>query len=98
LNIYVADESGKSWIIDGSGNPASVLDAKLKDKNVKVRDFWPEGAEREVTFVYSACGCPVKAMVKRIGDRTVRTKELPVLFPDDPSAVLVISRLMRWAV
>jgi hypothetical protein len=38
----------------------------------------------------------VKAMVRRVGDRTVRTKDLPVLFPDDPAAVLVISRLMGW--
>ncbi len=96
LTIYVADESGQSWIVDGSGNPTSVLDAKLRDKNVKVRDFWPEGAEREVTFVYSACGCPVKAMVQRVGERTVRTKQLPVLFPDDPGAVQTISRLMGW--
>ena len=49
-----------------------------------------------VTFVYSACGCPVKAMVRRVGDRTVRAKDLPVLFPDDPQAVAVISHLMRW--
>ena len=97
LLIYVADAAGTSWIVDGSGNPASVLDAKLRDKDMRVRDLWPDGAEREITFVYSACGCPVKAMVQRVGDRTARTKELPVLFPDDPSAVQVISRLMRWS-
>jgi len=96
LKIYVNDESGKSWIVDGAGNPASLLDAKLRDKDMTVRDFWPEGAEREVTFVYSACGCPVKAMVQRVGERTVRTKDLPVIFPDDPEAVQTISRLMRW--
>jgi len=96
LNIYVGDDAGGSWIIDGSGNPASILDAKVRDKNQAVRNFWPDGAEREMTFVYSACGYPVKAMVKRVGDRTVRTKELPVLFPDDPAAVQVISRLMGW--
>lgn len=96
LTIYVADGAGTSWIVDGSGNPVSVLDAKLRDKDMRVRDLWPDGAEREITFVYSACGCPVKAMVQRVGERTVRTKNLPVLFPDDPAAVQTISRLMRW--
>lgn len=98
LTIYVADEAGTSWIVDGTGDPSSVLDAKLRDKAMRVKDLWPDGAEREVTFVYSACGCPVKAMVKRQGERTVRTKTLPVLFPDDPGAVQTISRLMGWSV
>ena len=46
--------------------------------------------------MYSACGCPVKVKVKRIGDRTERTSELPVMFPDDPTVVTLISQLMRW--
>jgi hypothetical protein len=96
LNIYVGDGAGATWILDGSGNPASVLESKVRDKKIAVRDFWPDGAEREVTFVYSACGCPVKAMIKRVGERTVRTKDLPVLFPDDPGVVQVVSRLMGW--
>ena len=69
---------------------------KVRDKGVPLRDFWPDGSEREFTFVYSACGCPVKAMVKRVGEKTVRTKELPVMFPDDPAAMATISKLMRW--
>jgi hypothetical protein len=96
LVIYVADPQGATWMIDGSNGAKSILDAKLRDKPSLVRDFWPDGAEREVTFVYSACGCPVKVMARRTGDRTVRTKELPVIFPDDPAAVLTISRLMGW--
>ena len=89
-------KGGKGFTVDGSNNPASVLEARAKELNVLVRDAWPDGDEREVTFVYSACGCPVKAMVKRVGDRTMRTKDVPVMFPDDPAAVATISRLMRW--
>jgi hypothetical protein len=96
LILVGAGASGKGFTVDGSNNPASVLEARAKELNVLVRDAWRDGEEREVTFIYSACGCPVKAMVKRVGDRTMRTKDLPVLFPDDPAAVATISRLMRW--
>lgn len=96
LTIYVGDDAGASWVVDGSANVSSVLDAKLRDKPVKVRDFWPDGAEREVTLVYSACGCPVKVTVRREGERTARTSDLPVIFPDDPAAVQTIAALMKW--
>ena len=96
LSVYIGDDAGASWIVDGSSGAKSVLDAKLRDKNMAVRDFWPDGAEREVTLVYSACGCPVKVMARRAGERTERTKELPVIFPDDPAAVQTIAALMRW--
>ena len=96
LTIYVGDEAGASWVVDGSSGAGSVMNAKLRDKPVLVRDFWPDGAEREVTLVYSACGCPVKVMARRAGERSVRTKELPVIFPDDPAAVQTIAGLMRW--
>ena len=96
LTIYIGDEKGSSWIIDGSNNPATILDAKVRDKGVLLKDFWPDGTEREATFVYSACGCPVKARVRRVGNRTVRTEELPVMFPDDPDGYRTISRLMGW--
>ena len=96
LILVDAGASGKGFTVDGSNNPASVLDARAKELNVLVRDAWRDGEEREVTFIYSACGCPVKAKVKRVGDRTMRTKDLPVMFPDDPAAVATISRLMRW--
>lgn len=96
LTIYIDDGTGKTMLVDGSNNPPSVLEAKINGRPQLVKEAWPDGAEREVTFVYSACGCPVKAMVRRVGDRTVRTKDLPVLFPDDPAAVDTISRLMRW--
>ena len=81
--------------MDGSNNPKSILDAKIRDLGRPVRAIWPSGAEREVTFLYSVCGCPVKVMVKRVGDRTVRTKEVPVIFPDDPAVVSVINQLMK---
>ena len=96
LTVFVGDEQGASWVIDGSSGAKSILDARLRDKPITVRDFWPDGAEREVTLVYSACGCPVKVMARRTGDRTVRTKALPVIFPDDPGAVQTIAALMRW--
>jgi hypothetical protein len=96
LTIYLDDGAGKLLTVDGSNNPASVLDASIKEAGQPVSVMWPEGAEREVTFIYSACGCPVKVMCRRVGDRTIRTKELPVIFPDDPSAVTLITQLMRW--
>jgi hypothetical protein len=96
LSIIIDDGAGKTFFVDGSNNPPSILDARVKDKNVTVREFWPDGAQREFTFIYSACGCPVKVMVKRVGEKTVRTKDTPVIFPDDPAAVQTISRLMRW--
>ena len=96
LSILVDDGTGLTSMVDGSGNPASLLEAHLRDTGQKVGDFWPENAEREVTFIYSACGCPVKAMVRRVGERTTRTKELPVMFPDDPPVMKMIARLMGW--
>jgi hypothetical protein len=96
LNIYLTDEAGASWVIDGSGGPKSILVARVRDKAIAVRDFWPNGGEREATFVYSACGCPVKVMVRRNGERTPRTSDQPVIFPDDPAAVQTIARLMNW--
>lgn len=96
LTIYIDDGTGKTFLVDGRNNPPSVLEAKINGRLQFVKEAWPDGAEREVTFIYSACGCPVKVMVRRVGDRTVRTKELPVIFPDDPAAVDTIARLMRW--
>jgi hypothetical protein len=96
LTILLDNGSGRMVTVDGSGNPASILEAFVKETGQLVSEAWPEGAEYEVTFIYSACGCPVKVKCQRIGDRTMRTKELPVIFPDDPSAVILISRLMRW--
>lgn len=96
LSIFVDDGKGKSLTVVGANNPSSILTANVRELGRPVASIWPDGAEREVTFIYSACGCPVKVMVKRVGDRTVRTKELPVIFPDDPAAVTTIEQLMRW--
>jgi hypothetical protein len=97
LLIYMDDGAGKPVTIDGSQNPLTILEATVKEAGgVPVNLFWPDGAEREFTFLYSACGCPVKVMARREGSRTARTKDLPVIFPDDPAAVAVINRLMRW--
>ena len=96
LTILVNDGTGRTFTVDGSSNPTSILDATLKEPGVPVTAVWPDGEEREVTFIYSACGCPVKVLARRQGDRTIRTKELPVIFPDDPDVVRVITSLMRW--
>lgn len=96
LGIIISNGQGSEFNVDGSNQPSSVLEAKVRGSDKLVKDMWPDGAEREVTFIYSACGCPVKTLVKRIGNKTVRTKDTPVIFPDDPAAVLTISRLMGW--
>ncbi|MCI0330301.1 MAG: hypothetical protein L0196_05030 [candidate division Zixibacteria bacterium] len=96
LTIYIDNGKGETFQVDGSGNPGSILEAKLKGSGQPIKSFWPDGIEREVTFIYSACGCPVKVMAKPSGNRTVRTKDQPVIFPDDPAAVATIQKLMRW--
>lgn len=96
LTILLDDGSGRLLTVDGSRNPGSILEAGVKELGRPVGEIWNEGAEFEVTFLYSACGCPVKVKCRRAGDRTVRTKDLPVIFPDDPSVVVLIHQLMRW--
>src|SRR5262245_2307125 len=96
LTILVDNLQGKTWMVDGSNNPSSLLAANLRDLHVPVGSVWQDGGEMEVNFIYSTCGCPVKVRARRTGERTVRTKELPVIFPDDPAVVRVIDRLMGW--
>ena len=96
LTVLFDNGSGKLLTVDGSKNPTSILDATLKESGQLLRDAWADGTEAEITYIYSACGCPVKVRCRRTGDRTVRAKEMPVIFPDDPAVVEVITRLMRW--
>jgi hypothetical protein len=96
LTMLLDNGKGSTYTIDGSTNPSSIIEAKVKPGDLPVRDVWPDGQEREMTFIYSACGCPVHVLVRRAGDRTVRVKDTPVIFPDDPAAVALISRFMRW--
>src|SRR5215471_8658413 len=96
LTIMLDNGKGTNYTVDGSTNPVSVIEATVKPGNLPVKDIWPDGQERELTFIYSACGCPVHVLAKRAGDRTVRVKDTPVIFPDDPAAVTVIARLMKW--
>jgi hypothetical protein len=96
LMILVDNGRGKLWTIDGSSNPLSVLEANVKELSQPLKEVWADGEDREFTFLYSTCGCPVKVMTRREGDRTRRTKELPVIFPDDPTVASVIASLMRW--
>ncbi len=96
LVIMISDAQGKPYLLDGSKGATSILDANVSDLNMPVRDFWQDGTERQATFFYSACGCPVEVTALRVQDKTVRTKELPVIFPDDPVVAKTISRLMGW--
>lgn len=90
------DATGTTMTVDGSNNPSSIIEAKVKPGDKPVREVWPDGQERDMTFIYSACGCPVHVLVKRAGDRTVRVNDTPVIFPDDPPVVTLITRFMRW--
>ena len=96
LTVMMDEEDGKQLLVDGSKNPTSILQAAIHQSPLVMKDHWPNGAERTLTFIYSACGCPVKAKVRRVGDKTVRTSDTPVLFPDDPDALRVINSLMGW--
>lgn len=98
LTIMMDNGAGGNYVLDGgrSGNVASALDVLLQNSQQKLRDVWADGSEREFTFIYSACGCPVRAKVRRVGERTQRTSDLPVMFPDDPAAVQTIANLMKW--
>lgn len=96
LTILMANGAGQSLMLDGSKGAARVLDVPLNNSSQRVRDAWPDGAEREFTFLYSVCGCPVKARVRRTGETTARTGERPVMFPDDPEAMQAIRALMGW--
>jgi hypothetical protein len=96
LTVLIADPAGKTTMLDGSKNATRVLDCPLRDSTTLVRDVWPDGEEREFTFIYSVCGCPVKVKVRRAGESTVRTSGMPVMFPDDPAVVTVINALMGW--
>lgn len=97
LTILFDVGDGKQFTVDGSMNPASILEANLKEPGVPVAQAWPDGEERKLKFIYSACGCPIEVKCRRAGDRTVRTEAATqVIFPDDPAAAQLISRLMRW--
>ena len=96
MNIYVDNGQGGSYVLDGTRGGASILDVYLKDSQSKLRDVWPDKTVREFTYIYSACGCPVKVQVQRDGERTLRVKDMPVIFPDDPAVVQTISQLMKW--
>jgi hypothetical protein len=95
LKILISNGE-KTYTVDGSNNPSSILNAILKETGQTVKEFWKDGAEKEITFFYSACGCPVKVQVKRAGEITKRTSLLPVIFPDDPAVVALIDKLMAW--
>jgi len=96
LTIYFDVGDGKTYTVDGSTGPPSILAAMLKEPGVQIGQIWPDGETREVTFVYSACGCPIKVKCSRAGERTVRTDPTQVIFPDDPAAMQVINPLMKW--
>jgi hypothetical protein len=96
LHIMVDDDKGKPQLLDGKIVKTSILEATVNESGEPLDTFWPEGEAREVTFFYSTCGCPVKVVARREGDKTVRLKDTPVIFPDDPGVALTIAKLMRW--
>jgi hypothetical protein len=98
LRIYLSQgtSDGANYVLDGQRTDGNVLNTYLENAERRAREVWPDGAERELTFIYSACGCPVKVMCRRVGEKTVRTKDTPVIFPDDPAVVSTISNLMKW--
>lgn len=96
LSIYLGTGNNQMLTVDGSANPPSLLDANIKEAGRPLREVWNDGDIREVVFIYSACGCPVKVMCRRSGQRLVRSSINPVIFPDDPAVVAVINRLMNW--
>jgi hypothetical protein len=96
LTVIMKDGQGRSAVLDGSQQVQQVLDVPLRDAGALVRDRWPDGEECEFTFIYSSCGCPVKTKVRRAGEITMRSSDLPVMFPDDPPAMTVINQLMGW--
>ncbi len=97
LTILFETAESKSFTVDGSTNPSSILEAMLKEAGVPVSQAWPDGEVRDLAFIYSACGCPIHVKCKRVGDRTMRTESATqVIFPDDPAAMQIISRLMGW--
>jgi hypothetical protein len=95
LRVIVEATPGNGFNVDVN-SADNILGATASGKGTTVANLWPDGEEREVTFIYSMCGCPVKAMVKRAGNRTARTKDLPVMFPDDPDALQTIAKFMKW--
>ena len=97
LTILMDDGSGKTLMLDGSKGATYVLNVPFRDSPFMVRDLLLDGQEREFTYIYSACGCPVKAKVRRSGEATSRSSELPEMFPDDPAAMTAIRQLMGWA-
>ena len=96
LSIYFDVGDGKSYTVDGSTGPSSILEAMLKEPGVQIGQIWPEGEVREIQFAYSACGCRIHVKCRRSGDRTVRTDTTRVIFPDDPAALQVINPFMKW--
>ncbi len=96
LTIIMDDNRGNSMMLDGSKGISRVLDIPLNKTNLVVRDLWPDGTTNEFTYIYSMCGCPVKAKVRRVGETTLRSTNSPVMFPDDPEALRMIHTLMGW--
>jgi len=95
LAIMIDDGQGKPQLVDGSKVKSSIFETTIHGGE-PIDVFWPEDETREVTLFYSSCGCPVKVVARREGDKTVRLKDTPVIFPDDPAVAATINRVMGW--
>jgi hypothetical protein len=54
LTIIMDDNAGTSSMLDGSKGATHVLDVPINNSPSRVRDLWPDGAEREFTFICAA--------------------------------------------
>jgi hypothetical protein len=96
LRMLVEQTPGNGFNVDVN-SADNVLNATASGKGMPVKNLWPDGEVMEVTFIYSMCGCPVKAKVKRVGEKTMRINDLPVMFPDDQDAYKTIAKFMKWS-
>jgi hypothetical protein len=97
LTVLFDNGADKTFTVDGSTGPPTIFEATLKESGVPVGQVWPEGEVRDLSFIFSACGCPIHVKCRREGSRTTRAEPASqLIFPDDPAAVQVISQLMQW--
>ena len=68
LIILMDNGAGHTVTVDGSKNPASILQANVNGgSGVNCR----RGRNAKSVFLYSACGCPVKVLCLRTGEQPV---------------------------
>src|SRR5438552_7200192 len=51
LTVLMDNGKGTSLTVEGSENPNSIIDAKVKPGDLPVREIWTDGQERDFTFI-----------------------------------------------